>query len=270
MRFADLNCTRLCRAFSMLLFLATPASILAQTTARKLGPTSVVASASVAEQRAARALEAVRQNPLELRDFLVRMPKGGDLHSHLAGAVYAESWIRDGADNNLCIDLDTLSLFKTDAMTRSIPPQPVCGEGNTAVSRAFENQHLYDSLVDAFSMRSFVPSAGVSGHDHFFDAFAKFQIVDPRHTGEWLDEVATRAAAQNEQYLELMVTPPFPKVRGERAGLADPNSDFGAFEIICKAMELKTMWPARSMDRRGGAVKRAPALREQLRCLRAA
>ncbi len=175
----------------------------------KPAPTPAVASGSIAEQRAARALESVRQNPLELRDFLVRMPKGADLHSHLAGAVYAESWIRDGADDKLCVDLDTLSLFKTDAMTRSIPPQPVCGEGHSAVSRAFENQHLYDSLVDAFSMRSFVPSAGVSGHDHFFDAFAKFQIVDPRHTGEWLDEVSSRAAAQNEQYLELMDTPPF-------------------------------------------------------------
>jgi adenosine deaminase len=29
------------------------------------------------------------------------------------------------------------------------------------------------------------------------------------HTGEWVDEVATRAAEQNQQYLELMVTPPF-------------------------------------------------------------
>jgi adenosine deaminase len=28
--------------------------------------------------------------------------------------------------------------------------------------------------------------------------------------GEWLDEVATRAASQNEQYLEIMETPPFP------------------------------------------------------------
>ncbi len=209
MRSTDLNCSRLSGTFSILLFLATPASILAQSTARKASPTPVVASGSIAEQRAARALESVRQNPLELRDFLVRMPKGADLHNHLAGAVYAESWIRDGADDKLCVDLDTLSFFKTDAMTRSIPPQPVCGEGHSAVSRAFENQHLYDSLVDAFSMRSFVPSAGVSGHDHFFDAFAKFQIVDPRHTGEWLDEVSSRAAAQNEQYLELMDTPPF-------------------------------------------------------------
>ena len=209
MRFPDLSCSRLPRAFSIVLFLTIPGSSLAQSTARKPGPTPIVASGSIAEQRAARALDSVRQNPLELREFLVRMPKGTDLHNHLAGAVYAESWIRDGADDKLCVDLDTLSLFKTDAMTRSIPPQPVCGEGNAAVSGAFQNQHLYDSLVDAFSMRSFVPSAGASGHDHFFDAFAKFQIVDPRHTGEWLDEVSSRAAAQNEQYLELMDTPPF-------------------------------------------------------------
>jgi adenosine deaminase len=209
MQFVDLKCARRSGTFSILLFLATPVSILAQSTARKTAPAPVVSSGSIGEQRAARALESVRQNPLELRDFLVRMPKGTDLHSHLAGAVYAESWIRDGADDKLCVDLDTLSLFKTEAMTRSIPPQPVCGEGNTAVSRAFENQHLYDSLVDAFSMRSFVPSAGVSNHDHFFDAFAKFRIVDPRHTGQWLDEVSSRAAAQNVQYLELMDTPAF-------------------------------------------------------------
>jgi adenosine deaminase len=127
----------------------------------------------------------------------------------LAGAVYAESWIRGGAEDNLCVDLATLSFFKTQAMTRSIPPQPVCGEGKTAAVHAFKDQHLYDAIVDAFSMRSFVPSAGVSGHDHFFDSFAKFIVVDQRHTGEWLDEVATRAARQNEQYLELMDTPDF-------------------------------------------------------------
>ncbi len=58
-------------------------------------------------------------------------------------------------------------------------------------------------------MRGFVPSPGVSGHDHFFDTFAKFGGTDHGHLGEWIDEVATRAAAQNEQYLELMHTPDF-------------------------------------------------------------
>jgi len=58
-------------------------------------------------------------------------------------------------------------------------------------------------------MRGFVPSPGVTGHDHFFDTFSKFGGTDHRHIGEWIDEVATRAAAQNEQYLELMHTPDF-------------------------------------------------------------
>jgi adenosine deaminase len=56
-------------------------------------------------------------------------------------------------------------------------------------------------------MRGFVPSEGLTGHDHFFDAFAKFGGTDPRHTGAWVDEVAARAASQNILYLELMVTP---------------------------------------------------------------
>jgi adenosine deaminase len=192
-----------CR-LALTLVLVTPPSAWAQATAK-----TNAAGKATPERRAAHALEAARANPLELRAFLVRMPKGADLHNHLSGAVYAESWIRAGAEDNLCVDLATLSFFKTQAMTRSVPPEPVCGEGKRAAAQAFKDQHLYDALVDAFSMRSFVPSAGVSGHDHFFDAFARFGGTDKRHTGEWLDEVATRAAAQNEQYLELMETPNF-------------------------------------------------------------
>jgi adenosine deaminase len=54
-----------------------------------------------------------------------------------------------------------------------------------------------------------VPSAAVSGHDQFFATFDRFNALDKSHAGEWLDEVATRAAAQNEQYLEVMQTPSF-------------------------------------------------------------
>ena len=187
-----------------ILLLGAPAIAWAQSassleTLRKAAP----------EQRAAKALEAASANPLELRAFLVRMPKGADLHYHLTGGVYAESWIRAGAEDNLCVDLATYSFFKTEAMTRSLPPLPVCGDGKVPAANAFTDQKLYDALIDAFSMRSFVPSAGVSAHDHFFDTFAKFHGTNPRHTGEWLDEIATRAARQNGQYLELMETPDF-------------------------------------------------------------
>jgi adenosine deaminase len=158
------------------------------------------------EQRAARAFEKARANPIALRAFLVRMPKGGDLHNHLDGAVYAESRIRAGTQDGLCVTLEGFSFIKPDGLAQSAPPSPVCADGQVPVGQAFRDQPLYDSIVDAFSMRSFVPAPGRTGHDHFFDTFAKFVGTDSPHMGEWLDELATRAVAQNEQYLEIMPT----------------------------------------------------------------
>jgi adenosine deaminase len=186
------------------LLLLAPSSAIAQKTAATSLP-----AAATAENRTAHALDLARTDPLNLYAFLLRMPKGADLHNHLTGAVYAESWIRAAAEDNLCVDLATHSFFQSRAMTDSLPPQPVCGDGNIPAAHANQDQHLYDALIDAFSMRSFVSTPGVSGHDHFFEAFAKFHGVSHVHTGEFLDEVATRAAAQNEQYMELMLTPPF-------------------------------------------------------------
>jgi adenosine deaminase len=161
------------------------------------------------EQRAAHAYDAARANPLELRAFLVRMPKGADLHYHLAGGIYAETWIRDAAEDGLCVDLASHAFVKPQATMQSNPPQPLCGVGRVPAAKASSDQNLYDALIDAFSMRSFVPTSGTSGHDHFFETFDKFSGVSHSHAGEWTDEVASRAAAQNEQYLELMDTPDF-------------------------------------------------------------
>ena len=166
-------------------------------------------SARAKEQRTARAFDAARENPLELRAFLYGFPKGADLHYHLVGGVYAETFIRDGAEDKLCVDLAKLAFVKPPVSREADGAAPECGDGRVPAEEAFADQHLYDALVDAFSMRAFVPSAGVSAHDHFFDAFAKFLATNPNHGGEWLDEVATRAASQNEQYLELMDTPDF-------------------------------------------------------------
>jgi len=172
-----------------------PALASAQTPA-KASPATV----GTAEQRASRAYEAVRANPLELEAFLRRMPKGADLHYHESGGIYAESFIRAGAEDGLCVDLEHHAF---------VAPAPTCGIGQVGAAEALTNQTLYDALVDSFSMRSFVPTTGTNGHDRFFDTFGKFRGITSRHSGEWLDEIASRAAAQNEQYLEIMETPDF-------------------------------------------------------------
>jgi adenosine deaminase len=189
---------------------STPMPIKAQASA------APARTPSSAEARTARALDNARANPLELRAFLVEMPKGTDLHNHLSGAIYAESWIRAAAEDQICVDVATLSFVKSPRGEEDGLSKGKCTEEKVPAAQAFKDQHLYDALIDSFSMRSFVPSEGVSAHDHFFDTFARFGGTDARHKGEWLDEVATRAAAQNEQYLELMETPDF----GHAAALA--------------------------------------------------
>ena len=58
--------------------------------------------------------DAARDNHTELRAFLHRMPKGGDLHTHLSGAVYAERFIAWAAQQHLCADPANTLLSKPE------------------------------------------------------------------------------------------------------------------------------------------------------------
>jgi adenosine deaminase len=162
-----------------------------------------------AADRAARAFDAARKSPPALHAFLEQMPKGADLHMHLSGAVYAETFLHEAQEDHLCVNPIEREFVKNIGTTRTMPVQPVCPQGTIPAADAFKDQKLYDEVVDSFSMRSFVPSSGISGHDQFFATFSRFGGLNKDHAGEWLDEVATRAAAQNEQYLEIMQTPSF-------------------------------------------------------------
>ena len=161
------------------------------------------------EQKAARAFEADRKNPLALYALIEKMPKGADLHMHLSGAIYAETFIKDAVADLLCVNVAKLKFEKNIGTSKSLPAQAVCADGSVPAASALKDQKLYNDLVDAFSMRTFVPVSGRDGHDQFFDTFGRFGGAEKTHRGEWLDEVATRAAAQNEQYLEIMETPSF-------------------------------------------------------------
>ena len=157
-----------------------------------------------AELRTAHALESARKTgPSALYAFLKPMPKGGDLHLHLSGAVYAETFIRDAAADNLCFNTVTLTLVPPAKST--CPDQAV-----PAASALTGNQRLYDKMVNAFSVRNFVPTDGRTGHDEFFDTFDRFGALSGHHNPEWIDEILTRSAANNNQYVEIMDIPNVP------------------------------------------------------------
>src|SRR5208337_5441180 len=157
-RFSTLHCSTLVGTMrrsvwilACLAFINAATAVSAQTHANAPG----------AEARAARAYQAaLQEGPLALHAFLDQFPKGADLHIHLSGAVYAESFIRDAGQDGLCVDPVALSFAK-----------PPCAPPLVEAAQLPANQKLYDRLVNAFSIRSFVPSSGFSAHDQFFATF---------------------------------------------------------------------------------------------------
>jgi hypothetical protein len=177
----------------------TPFAAGAQNTPRATASNGPAAAASAAEEGTAKYLESVRDKPLQLMGFLERLPKGGDLHHHLTGAVYAESYINYAVEDGDCIDRATFKI---------LPPPCDAARGLLPASQAISDFVFRNLVVDAWSIRNFHPTA--EDRDvrlHFFAAFGKFDLVTNKHWGEMLAEVTHRAGAQNEVYLETMLTP---------------------------------------------------------------
>src|SRR5216683_1240826 len=154
-----------------------------------------------AEQRTARYFESLRKSSPGLLAFLLKMPKGGDLHNHLSGAIYAESYIQWAADNGLCINTTTMALVAPTPPKKCDP-----NSEQPPASTALRNSGLYGRMIDAWSMRNWQLS-GQSGHDHFFDTFGKFGVATYNQNGKMIADVAARAARGQVLYLELMLTP---------------------------------------------------------------
>src|SRR5215471_7022105 len=144
--------------------------------------------------RTTRYFDSIRNSPPQLLAFLLQMPKGGDLHNHLSGAIYAESYLQWAAQSGDCIN--------TTTMYASLPP---CTTGQVPIANALTSGSLYRQIIDAWSMRNWQLS-GQSGHDHFFDTFGKFGVATYNQSGKMLAEAVARAARGGVLYMELMLT----------------------------------------------------------------
>jgi adenosine deaminase len=173
---------------------------------------------SSGEAATAAYMSSIRNGSPALTMFLREMPKGGDLHNHLWGSIYAESFIKWAAEDGLCLTISTLSVS---------PPPCAKADNEISASQMSRDQSLYDRVIDAWSVRNWNP-ARKSGHDQFFETFDKFDAAGNGHVGGMLAEVASRAASQNISYLELMLGPD----RAHEFALASRLGDTRAFAAM--------------------------------------
>ena len=137
----------------------------------------------------------IHKDPNALYAFFKAMPKGGELHYHLAGGPYPETMLKLAASSDYCLDKNTLAMTKQSSECDGI-----------LANDLLQLPELYADVVKKWSMKDFV-AGKESGHDHFFNGFIKYIPIVMSFRPQLLADVMQRAADQHELYLEIMVIP---------------------------------------------------------------
>lgn len=147
----------------------------------------------------------------ELNMFVTAMPKGGDLHHHYSGSIYAETYLEWVAKQNYCIyreDEASLKIEKYRIETRvaglSTAAKALC----VTADAARQENAFYRELLKRWS------NIDYDNHYHeqpppdrqFFDTFGYFSPVASREYAEGLKWLKNTAISEHVQYIETMLT----------------------------------------------------------------
>jgi len=177
------------------------------------------------EDRVAAVIARYAASPPSLRILLQPMPKGGDLHNHLDGSVYAEDYLQWASDDGDCIARPT----------RAITPPPCTADQVPAKDLVTRDPKFYQETIDALSMRNWYPGSGTgepSGHDHTFATFRRFGAVASAHLADMLWATRYSAALDNVLYIEQIADPPqafSPLLLDADSGFSNDDSKFGRY-----------------------------------------
>jgi adenosine deaminase len=148
--------------------------------------------------------ESIRNNEALLTAFFSEMPKGGDLHNHFSGSVYAETYWNYLLRKNPWFDTVSL-VFEYDSIKRINKK----GDYKRFISlpelmRKNKLPDMKQRILQVWSVKDYVDSE-IPSHKHFFDSFGKLPSGGWNETGVGLQELQNRALRENVQYLELMI-----------------------------------------------------------------
>ncbi|WP_294964021.1 adenosine deaminase [uncultured Flavobacterium sp.] len=142
-------------------------------------------------------LEKIRNNEALLTAFFQQMPKGGDLHHHFSGSIYAEPLLERAIAEDFYLNLETMAVSKTKP-----------ADGNWQTFSSLKNQgklDYYQQLVmQTWSVKDY--NGSVPSDDQFFDSFMKFEPTIQGHFAEGMLELKKRAIAENVTYIETQLS----------------------------------------------------------------
>ena len=145
-----------------------------------------------------RSFETKEPNIAMLNLFFTQMPKGGDLHHHYSGSLYAETYLEWVKNKNWLIDTCSFKIVKTksNASCKQI-----------SVDELIANDTLYRQLLTLWSDKDF------NNHSHdqlppdsnFFNTFIYFSPISDQYMDIGLNLIKERALSENVSYIESML-----------------------------------------------------------------
>lgn len=142
----------------------------------------------------------------ELTLFFTQMPKGGDLHHHYSGSVYAETYSEFVDKQGFCINTRTYRIETDKAVVAAERAKPaakrVCRSG--AEVRADED--TWREVLKRWSNKDFHNHTNLqpAPDQRFFQTFGYFGPVADGNLREGLQEIKRRAILENVVYIETM------------------------------------------------------------------
>lgn len=142
--------------------------------------------------------EKIRNNEAELTAFFSQMPKGGDLHHHFSGSIYAEPLLQHAITENFYLNTETMDVSKERPST-----------GNWEQFSTLKN----NGTLDAYKQK-IMQKWSVKDYNHvdypsdklFFESFMKFEPAIKGNFGPGLLELKNRAISENVSYIETQLS----------------------------------------------------------------
>jgi hypothetical protein len=141
--------------------------------------------------------EKIRNNPAALTAFFSQMPKGGDLHHHYSGSVYAETYFDIAVERDFFVNKNTLE----------ISIQRPSGDEAWASFSSLKQEGLLPGykqrLLQLWSVKDFNFNSYPS-YRQFFETFQHFGISSDISMDRGLLELKQRAKEEHVSYIETM------------------------------------------------------------------
>ncbi|WP_020651471.1 hypothetical protein [Massilia niastensis] len=142
----------------------------------------------------------------ELTLFFTQMPKGGDLHHHYSGSVYAEQYVDFLDKQGLCVNKQTYRIETDKAVIAAERAKPAAERNCLSSAEVYADDHTFRELLQRWSNKDFANHGALQPPPDrlFFQTFGFFGPVSNANFREGLQELKKRAIAENVGYIETM------------------------------------------------------------------